>query len=105
MSVINNQITIFLHNQSMSLSSLIPSIRSPGGLIVRVIDDQVTIILHGQSIRSMSLSVGLRRPDSILGVMVIRAVKNEVTIVLHFSIVSVLLGLKSSSWVKGGAMV
>jgi hypothetical protein len=57
-TIINNQVTIILHNEVMSVSTLVISIRAPSGLIVAVINDQVTIFLHSQMVRTVSFSVG-----------------------------------------------
>lgn len=88
-TVIDNEVSVILNSQVVSLLSFVPSIRRPSWLVVSIIDNQVTIILHSQSVGSSSLSVGATCPKSILGNKVRSVVENEVTISLESSIVTV----------------
>lgn len=70
MTVIDDQVTIFLHAQEMAMGTLLVSIGSPGGLAVSVIEDEVTITLHSQDVGALTLTIGLSGPDSVRGIVV-----------------------------------
>lgn len=94
MTVIDDQVTIFLHAQEVAVSTLLVGIGSPSGLAVSVIEDEVTITLHSQDVGTLTLAVSLGGPDSVGGIVVRRAVDNQVTIVLELKIVRLAVSLQ-----------
>lgn len=70
MTIVDDQVTIFLHAQEMALGTLLVSIRSPGGFAMSVIEDEVTITLHSQDVRTLTLAIGASGPDGVGGVVV-----------------------------------
>lgn len=70
MTIIDDQVTIILDHQEVTMSTLLVGIRSPSRLALSVIEDEVTITLHSQDVRSLALASSVGRPDSIRGIVV-----------------------------------
>ena len=88
----------------MSLSTLVPGVRSPDGGVVVVIDDQVTIVLHGQSVWALSLVGRTRSPDGVLAAEVGGVVEDEFSVLFQVKVVRVVLGFQETSGVDGSVV-
>lgn len=88
-SVINDQVPVSLHHQSVRLRSFLKCIAGPGRSIVCIVNDEVPIILHDHSSWLYSLHASVRCPYGISRYPMESLVKDEVTVLLHHSVVSV----------------